>query len=451
MSRRIAFSVLHTYEKKSSFRLKLPELIESTILSCQHTLNRQDHAFCYALTHGVLRHWFKLEDWMLRLSRRPAKKIEPKVRTLIKMGLFQLYGLSNVPAYAAVNSTLELGKHLKCSVKGIQFINGVLRSASRELEESTQQTTVQDNPIDSKTLLQSYGWPAQWLQCLQPQYSLAEIHTAAEASQAVSTGLSIRVNTLRMTPDTYLQQLQNSGFNACQPEPDHLPEWIWIEQPAVSPDELPGYKEGYYYIQERSSMAVARWLDPKPEQTVLDLCAAPGSKTTHLAALMNNQGHIFATDTSATRLQKLESNLSRLGISNVTVQRTISNQPHDENSLAEGKHYDHVLVDAPCSASGTIRRHPEVLLQICQQPEKASRQHTDTQSILLKKGFTHLKPGGTLIYSTCSLFRYENQKIVQDFLHQEPDAQLLDDIQQNITNRQDGFYMAKLTRQVKHE
>jgi 16S rRNA (cytosine967-C5)-methyltransferase len=433
----LALEVLLRFEKAGGERLKADSLAQDVLARQQTTLTEQERAFAYALMMGVLRHWLRLEEWIKTLTGgRPLKQIEPVVRTLLRMGLFQLYGFSQVPAYAAINTTVELAKARRVSPKTVKFINAVLREAQRRLESGGFEVPAADMDLQGH-LLGQYGWPEAWTQVLSATYSTDDLLAMAQAAQTPA-GLSIRANTLRIAPDEYRKHLVQAGYAVN--EVPVLPEAFRLPEFSGSPRQLPGYAEGLFYVQDPSSMWVAHLLNPEPGERVLDVCAAPGSKTTHMAALMQNQGCITALEPKKERLALLRENMERLGIAIVEAELVdaLSWQP-DSDAL-----YDKVLVDAPCSGSGTIRKHPEILLQM-RKLQLAS--YTDLQARLLAKGFASLKPDGVLVYSTCSIFPAENHSVVEAFLAAHPNASLEREEQRLITENADGFYAARIRKE----
>lgn len=439
LPRKTAFEILLRFEKGGAgafkARLKAENLIQDAIASRQNW-GEADRGFIHALVLGTLRHWLRLDEWIKILTNRPLKQMTPVVRVLLRVGLFQLYGLAHVPAYAAINSTVELARELKSSSKTVKFINAVLREAQRRLESGGFDipTVEADFP---RHLLMAYGWPEVWTSLLEKQYDRAGILEMARASQEPSR-LFIRVNTLKVSPDAYRAQLEQAGLKPETPDTSQ-PESLGLENFSGSPRLLPGYEEGLFYVQDPSSVWVSRFLSPQAGEQILDLCAAPGSKTTHMAALMENTGKITAIEPKKDRLQRLEENLARLGVTNVEtiLADGLVFEP------AEGNLYDRVLVDAPCSGTGTLRKHPEILLQL-KKPDFS--EFRKLQQALLEKGFACLKPGGILVYSTCSIIKEENQDVVAAFLKANPDARLLTEEQRIISDLGDGFYAARLEK-----
>ncbi|HEY9687237.1 MAG TPA: 16S rRNA (cytosine(967)-C(5))-methyltransferase RsmB [Coleofasciculaceae cyanobacterium] len=435
LSRKSAFEILLRFERGGATRLKADSLIQDTLATASKILSETDRGFTRALVMGTLRHWLRLDEWIKLLTGRPLKNMTPPVRTLLRVGLFQLYGMAHVPAYAAIDTTVELAKALKVSPKTVKFINAVLREGQRALESNRFDPPPASESL-SRHLLMAYGWPEAWVVLLQQQYDDESILQMARVSQSPAP-LSVRVNTLKISPAAYQEQLAQANVTCSVPD-SALPESLRIDGWSGSPRALPGYEEGWFYVQDPSSVWVSRFLNPEPGEQVLDLCAAPGSKTTHMSALMENQGKILAIEPKKDRLLLLKENMARLGVENTETVQADGLAFEPEAGL-----YDRVLVDAPCSGTGTLRRHPEILLQL-KKPDFST--YTAQQSALLTQGFSCLKPGGVLVYSTCSLMRAENHSVVAAFLKKNPEATLDAEEQRLITESCDGFYAARLRK-----
>ena len=438
LPRRIAFEVLLRFDKGGADRLKADSLVADALARNPAALSEQDRGFVYALVMGTLRHWLRLDEWIKRLTGKHLKQMTPQVRVLLRLGLFQLYGLNQVPAYAAINTTVDLAKGQKQSPRTIKFINAVLREAQRVLEADGFAIPPVETDLPDH-LLWAYGWPESFTRMLQNQYGPQAILDMAEQSQSPS-GLSIRVNTLKINPAAYLETLKVAGLEAksLAELPAEPAEGIRLADFSGSPRKLPGFEQGLCYVQDASSMWVSHLLKPQPGESVLDLCAAPGSKTTHMAALMQNEGAITAIDPKPERLALLTENVQRLGITNIHALQADGLTFDPAEQL-----YDKVLVDAPCSGSGTLRRHTEILLHLKKLNLDA---YVKTQWALLQKGFECLRPGGAMIYSTCSVLRAENHDVVAKLLASYPNATLESEEQRLINENADGFYAARILK-----
>lgn len=434
--RQLALDVLFRFEKAGQEKVKADSLLQAA-LSKHPDLSEQDRGFCRALVMGTLRRWLVYDEWIKSLTGRPLKNLTPQIRCILRLGFFQLEGLSQVPAYAAINSSVELAKSQKNSPKTIQFLNAVLREAQRRLEGEGFAIPAVEADFPGY-LLGRLGWPVLWTERLLQHYAPADLLAMAEAGQSPAA-LSIRVNCLKTSVAAY-QQLLTEKQILFEALPD-LPEGLLLLEFSGSPRHLPGYEKGLFYVQDAASMWVSRFLNPQAEERILDLCAAPGSKATHLAALMENTGQILAIEPKPERLRLLEENIQRLGVSCVTVQQADGLTFETGSDLL----FDKVLVDAPCSGSGTLRRHPEMLPQAKKLDLAALNK---LQKALLRRGFALLKPGGVLVYSTCSILPEENRQLIKTFLAETSEAMLESDEQRLIQTKADGFYAARLIKKL---
>jgi 16S rRNA (cytosine967-C5)-methyltransferase len=246
--------------------------------------------------------------------------------------------------------------------------------------------------------------------------------------------LCLRVNTLQTTRERLLESLHGAKIEA---RPGTLPEAIWLEETAFV-QRLPGFEAGWFAVQDESAIAAARLLDPRPGQTVLDLCAAPGGKTTHLAALMNNEGRIVAADVDGERLRRVEESCRRLGVGIVATRAV----PRDGVDLVD-EIFDRILVDVPCSNTGVLGKRPEVRWRL--QPADIV-DLAGVQTRLLRAACARLAPSGRLVYSTCSIEPEENRAVVDAVLRERDDIVLLNELHHIPGQPADGGYQALLQR-----
>lgn len=433
-ARQMAFKILLSFERQrfqnkiGDQRLKADEQLHALL----PTIAEAERPLGAMLVYGVLRHWWQLDAWIAhQTARKPAdaksakhlKQFDPQVRCLLRLGMFQVVFLSQIPDYAAIDTTMELAKRLKLNPKARGFLNGVLR---RFAENSALQT-------ESDASIFSANWQAYFAAHYSPQ----ELQQMADAIAVQSPMLCVRVNLLKTTVAAYCEVLQQAGV-VFEPVSDELPELLFLPGFKGSPTHLPGFQAGWVYVQDASSAQVAYWLAPQPGERVLDLCAAPGSKTTHMAALTNNQAEIVSVEPIVSRANRMRDNLTRLGATSVTILETTA-----EAALLPPNTFDRVLVDAPCSGTGTLKRHPDILVQ-WRSLDQAN--YPGLQHALLTIGLGCLKPGGQLVYSTCSIDPAENRSVVDAVLAERPEATLLKDEQRLITSKQDGFYLALITK-----
>jgi 16S rRNA (cytosine967-C5)-methyltransferase len=475
--RAVALAVLLRFErnKKQEQRLKADSLIADQLRDTEGEISPTDRRFLHALVLGTLRQQAFLDAWIEVLSGRSLKQLEPVVRVLLRLGLFQLHALHQVPAYAAIDTTVQLTRSQTRNPRTVKFVNAILRQAQRQQEAGDLLGKSETDPV--LRLVWRYAWPEAWTRLLLQSYSVEQVEAMAQASQHVEvetpsaaslsevstddlltaellpqdsvppvpvfTGaLAIRVNTLKTTPEAYQQALRN-GNVSFQPLPDGPGEGLLLTRMPGSVRDLPGYAEGWFYVQDAASMWVGRLVDPQPGEMILDMCAAPGSKTSHMAALAQNRALITALDPVERRVALLHENIARLGLENITVVQ--ADALMFVLPVEYGSGYDKVLVDAPCSGSGTLRRHPEILRQLASSHTATILESLIAQQLaLLEKALTCLKPGGILIYSTCSILPPENAAVIQTLRQRHPELTLLFEKQRLIQPHADGFYAAML-------
>ncbi len=373
-------------------------------------LQGPDRGLFTELVYGVLRRRGTLDHVIGQFSKQPPEKLEPTVLILLRTGLYQLLYLNRVPVSAAVNETVNLAAAMIPRAKG--FINAVLRSADRGRERITYPDRQRD-PVGF--LVATYSHPRwlveQWLQQLGPVET-----EALAAAMGEKPPLTARVNTLRITRDELLLKLAAAGITAapCRYSPLAL---TVVATGGV--EQLPGFQEGLFTVQDESSQLAALLLAPRPGERVLDLCAAPGGKATLLAQLMENRGEIVACDLTDAKLLRLEGSCTRLGISIITTLRSDATAPPPQFLGS----FHRVLVDAPCSGLGVIRRNPEGKWR--KGPHDLERLAV-TQKKILKAAAGCVAPGGLLLYATCSTSERENEAVINEFLAAHPQFLLED-------------------------
>ncbi len=387
-------------------RLERKETDVSTILDeCirRQQLKHTDTSLLTELVYGVLR-WRGRLDWIIK-QFTSGKKVERKILNVLRLGVYQLLLLDKIPPYAAINETVELAKQHKVKRN---FVNAVLRQIQRE-RENIKYPDATENPIYHLAVVLSYP---EWLvERWVKRHGFDWTYDFCKANNQVAP-LSIRTNTLRINRETLAEMLKQEGVSVHISEV--VPEGLrLIEHPSLR--TLDAYKSGLFQVQDESSMLVAHILDPKPGERILDVCAAPGGKTTHIAQLMQNQGEILAVDISEIRLALVKQNCKRLGIN---IAKTVK---ADARKISNSIAFDRVLVDAPCSTLGTLRRHPGVRWR--RTPEQI-RVLSELQFDILKNASKYVKQDGILVYSTCTIEPEENESVVMKFLSEFPQFQL---------------------------
>ena len=362
----------------------------------QAKLGDADRRFATELANGAVKTRGTLDFILGRLVSRPLRKLEPAVHYILHLGLYQIFYLDRIPDSAACNESVNLTK--KFSHQGTdKFVNGVLRSSIRQKE------VLREKIREDVSLRLSHP---QWLvQRWRKQFGEEETEALCCWDNEPAS-LCLRVNTLMTARDALLQDLREMG---CEGEVSlWCPDGIVITKSPGLPALLQNFPHSFY-VQDESSMLPALLLQPKAGEQILDMCAAPGGKSTHIAALMENKGRVTACDIYPHKLKLIEENAKRLKLDN------IKTELHDGTVLREewiGK-FDRVLVDAPCSGLGVLRRRAEARWA---KKEKDLREFPALQQRILENAGRYVKTGGVLVYSTCTLEESENGKQIEIFL-----------------------------------
>ena len=362
----------------------------------QAKLGEADRRFATELANGAVKTRGTLDFILGRLVNRPLRKLEPVVHYILHLGLYQIFYLDRIPDSAACNESVNLTK--KFSHQGTdKFVNGVLRSSIRQKE------VLREKIREDVSLRLSHP---QWLvQRWRKQFGEEETEALCCWDNEPAS-LCLRVNTLMTARDALLQDLREMG---CEGEVSlWCPDGIVITKSPGLPALLQNFPHSFY-VQDESSMLPALLLQPKAGEQILDMCAAPGGKSTHIAALMENKGWVTACDIYPHKLKLIEENAKRLKLDN------IKTELHDGTVLREewiGK-FDRVLVDAPCSGLGVLRRRAEARWV---KKEKDLREFPALQQRILENAGRYVKTGGVLVYSTCTLEESENGKQIEIFL-----------------------------------
>lgn len=363
-------------------------------------LSERDGAFLQALVFGALRYGPRLEWWRDRLLDRPVRRRDAIVGTVILLGLHQL-AHTRVPSHAAISESVDLARAVG-RPRAAGLVNGVLRRFLRE-KDKLEQAAASD-PVAAGC---HPGWLADRIARDWPEDVDRILAAGNEAPP-----MTLRVNGMKTGRDEYLERLREAGIEAA---PGADAETAVVLEAPVGVDRLPGFDDGVVSVQDESAQLVAGLLTPLAGQRVLDACAAPGGKSAHLLELGGGGLELLALDPDGDRLARVDENLARLGLS----AQCLTGDARRPDDWWDGRPFDRVLLDVPCSGTGVIRRHPDI---------KYLRRETDIaglaalQSEILAAGWSVLAPGGALVYTTCSVLREENEAVIRSFLDQHPDA-----------------------------
>lgn len=405
-------------------------------------MERLDRSFTTELVYGCTRRRRTLDTLIDQFATKPATAQPPDLRIILHLGLYQLRYLSQVPPSAAVTTTVDLAKQNRLAALA-GFVNGVLRQYLRKAAEADP-LRLPDAAIDR--LAVQYSYPDWLTQLWIDQFGLEVAEKLCDWFN-LPPSIDLRVNPLATSIDRLEAEFDAARVRTVR-LPD-LPQALRLQARTGAIDALPGFAQGWWTVQDASAQLVGHLLDPQPGEVVIDACAAPGGKTTHLAELMQDQGKIWAIDRAASRLKKVQQNADRLNLHAIEILTADSRDLPQFQEVA-----DRVLLDAPCSGLGTLHRHADARWR--QTPDSIA-QLTQLQTELLAQAATWVKPNGSLVYATCTLNQQENEAIVQQFLIDRPDWKIQPAASKFTTpegwikirpdqQQMDGFFMAKLQR-----
>jgi 16S rRNA (cytosine967-C5)-methyltransferase len=390
-------------------------------------LDQRDRALAMRLVYGAVQRRGTLDHLIEQLAERPAAALDAPLVAALRLGLYELLYLRAAPDYAVVADAVELAKaHARA---GHGLVNAVLRRAAREGAE-TLLGALSDDTAEQAAIKHSHP---KWIAKLWWQQLGAEDARALMAADNEPLEVALRANTLVTDAATLARELPVRTH----PDPE-IPEALVLDEP-FDIHGSPLWRDGAFHAQSRAAMRVARMLDPAPGERVLDLCAAPGGKSTHLAALMQGQGSVLAIERNRRRAGGLARTAQRLRADNVTVAVTDA-----EHERPEGPVFDRVLVDPPCSGLGTLQARADLRWRVT--PAQVD-ELVGIQRKILAAGAGALRSGGVLVYSTCTISSNENERLIAAFLDSHPEFGL-DDVAVTLPHRDRtaGFYIARLSK-----
>ena len=402
--RQLAFLALQNiYQKQAYTDIALDRVLRKA------TIEGADRGLVCELVYGIIRRSRTLDTLIDTLGKKKAHQQPPNLRTILHLGLYQLRYLSQIPDSAAVNTSVELAKQNGLS-KLAGVVNGLLRAYLR-ISKHRDPLVLPTNTVARLGILHSFpDWIIEiWLQQLEEQ-EVDRLCTWFNQPPAID----LRVNILKTSVEEVETALLNAGVSVSRLP--HLPQALRLTGGIGSIQQLPGYQEGWWIVQDSSAQLVTHLLDPQPGETIIDACAAPGGKTTHIAELMADKGTIIACDRDPKRLKKIQINTDRLQLR--SIQTCWGDSLQLEKFREKG---DRVLLDAPCSGLGTLHKRPDIRWR--QNPDKI-KELSGLQQDLLEQVANWVKPQGVLVYATCTLNPLENEQVIQSFLHSHPHWQI---------------------------
>jgi 16S rRNA (cytosine967-C5)-methyltransferase len=399
--RHLAFDILNRVEAGAYADLAL-----DAALSRVPQMDPRDRGLATELVYGVLRQRGRLDYSLSHFCSQPLEKVEPKVLTLLRLGAYQLLLLDRVPAPAAVFETVELARRVGLT-RATGFINGILRSLLRAPNGEALPEPA-ENPL--AYLVHALSLPAWLARRWLVEFGNEEAFALADAL-GWPAPFTLRVNSLQTSREAFLEELARTGFEAAPTS--FAPEGVTVAGRGAK--RLPGSAEGWFQVQDEASMLIPHLLAPQPGERILDACAAPGGKTTEIAALTGNAARILALDLHPQRVALIAEGARRLHCSGIETRCwDLTTSP---DFLAAGS-FDRVLVDAPCSGLGVLRRNPEIRWR---RSEAEILQLADLQRKILDNVAALVRPGGRLLYSLCTLTPEETEGVVAGFLAARPE------------------------------
>lgn len=433
-----ALTILMAVEKQQAYsNLLLHQTIE------KYDIEPKDRALLTELTYGTLQHKMTLDYYLKPFIKG---KLDDWVRQLLRLSLYQIHYLSRIPDHAAVNEAVNIAK--RRGHKGISgVVNGILRSILREGVSSTESIVDDVERLSIET-----SHPLWMVKRFISEYGFETTKKMLEENNEPPV-TTLRVNLFKRTVEQVMHLMTQEGYVVAQSEV--IPECIYLFNGQAA--KTTAFQKGFVTIQDESSMIPAYALQPEPGMSVLDMCSAPGGKTTHIAEKMKNTGKLVAMDIHQHKLKLVKENAERLGFSFI---ETVEKDGRKASELFPEETFDRILVDAPCSGLGVMKRKPDIKYT---KNEKDFDSLKPIQLKLLDEAYKLLKPNGLMVYSTCTVDKEENEGTAKLFLENHPDMQLksFPDVVKNIKQqeedgmlqlfpqdlRSDGFFVAVFQKQ----
>ncbi len=416
-ARAVAFGILkNIFENKAYSSAAIDRHLKES------GLDSRDRAFVTNIVYGTLTHLKYLDYQIAAYSKTGLKKLSLNVLIILRISVYQIKFMDKVPESAAVNEGVKLAK--KQAYKSAGFVNAILRSYLREGEKLPPEKKVTEH------LAVKYSFPEYMVSMWRGQFGEEKCESLLEALNQ-PPALSVRVNLTKTTVDDFIK---NAGGKAGE-----VPSCV-ILPPMGAVSEIYGFEEGLFMVQDTAAQRVAYTMEPKKGHRVLDMCAAPGGKTTHIAEMVGEEGEVVAWDKYEHKIELINENAKRLGLENIKAY--VHDGKDKDESLFEK--FDAVLLDAPCSGLGIIKKKPEIKWE---RKKEDIAEIIKEQKELIDTAAFYVKAGGTLLYSTCTLNKEENEEVVEDFLEKHTDFSLCGDMANIFPSRgEDGFFIAKLER-----
>jgi 16S rRNA (cytosine967-C5)-methyltransferase len=396
-------ALLEVYKKGAYTDIALNKILK------ENQINSMDKGLICELVYGIVRRQRTLDHLITQFSKKPAQKQPLSLRIILQIGFYQLRYLNQIPPSAAVNTSVELAKINQLGkLSGV--VNGILREYIRK-SELNDPLILPENEVEKLGIIESFP---DWIiaNFISQIGSLETKKLCHWFNQTPS--IDLRINILKTTLETLEKQFLEQNIKV--ERINNLPHALRLSQGSGNIEKFPGFQEGWFTVQDASAQLVTHFLDPQPGEVIIDACAAPGGKTTHIAELIGDNGEIWACDVYPKRLQKVQENCDRLGLKSVKIQKGDSRKLPQFKSLG-----DRVLLDAPCSGLGTLHKRPDIRWR---QTADKIKEITKLQGELLENCAKWVKKGGILVYATCTINKPENEDIIEEFLAKNPDWEI---------------------------
>lgn len=394
-------------------------------------LPKTERAFITRLYLGTIERMCELDYYLNKVSNTPVNKMKPVIRNILRMGAYQVFYMDSVPDSAICNEAVNLaGKRGFKNLKG--FVNGVLRNLLRNKESITLPT--KDNMTEYLSV--TYSIPEEIIKILRESLTDEAIESIGKAA-LIERPVTVRVNTYKTTPNKLKEKLINLGITV-KPVPDFGD--VFFISGMDSLESIDAFNEGEFFVQDLASIKAIDAIGIKPNDTILDVCAAPGGKSISASLYLEGKGSILSRDLTDRKVALIEDNIERLSIDLIKTE-SFDALKYDDGSKEK---FDVVIADLPCSGLGVIAKKPDIKYNITvKDVEKLSKLQAD----ILKNVRDYVRPGGTLCFSTCTLTKKENDDNLLEFLNENKNYKLLEKKQIIPNEDEDGFFYAVLRKE----
>ncbi len=401
-AREVAVKVLNRVERTDSY---LDKLLDFELKNAE--LSRLDKSFLTELVNGTIRWKMRIDYVISQFYRGDYSKLDINIKNAIRIAMYQIMFLERVPQSAAVNEAVEFVKKLRGQFLA-NLVNAILRTSIRKLD-TIEYPSIEDDPIRSLSIVHSF--PTWLVRRFVDRFGVYETEQLLVALNE-RPRLSIRVNPGKISAEELSRQFEEKGLNVSRGH--FIQNFLYVDGLSRI-GELESFRAGQFAVQDESAGLVSILLDPKPGERVLDMCSAPGGKTTHILELTRGEADVTAVEKYENRAKLVQEAVERMGYNHAKIVVA------DAAKFSDAVQYDKILIDAPCTGFGVVRKKPDSKWK--REPEDIALLHA-IQTEIIENAGKLLKPGGVLVYSTCTVEPEENQEVVQNFLRRHPECTL---------------------------